>query len=83
MADEQDNLVIRMLRDIRGDTMDTRQRLVRVERHVEEMREQMVTAMGMAGMATVSVEKQGERLDEISDELEALRRRIAALENRT
>jgi polyhydroxyalkanoate synthesis regulator phasin len=82
MAEEQDNLVVRMLREIRSDTQDTRQRLTRVERHIEEIRDQMVTAMGVAGLASVATEKHGEGMDEIRDQIEALRRRVSELEQR-
>lgn len=82
MSDEEDNVVLRLLREIRTDTSDLRQRMGRMERHVEDMREQMTTAMGMAGMATVATERHGQDMDEIRDQLEALRRRVAVLEDR-
>jgi polyhydroxyalkanoate synthesis regulator phasin len=82
MAEEQDNLVLRMLREIRSQQVDDGQRLRRVERHLEEVRDQMVTAMGVAGLASVATEKHGEGMDEIRDQIEALRRRVSELEQR-
>ncbi|MEL7215854.1 MAG: hypothetical protein AAGJ96_07995 [Pseudomonadota bacterium] len=79
MADE-DNIVVRLLREIRGDTSDLKTRMTKMERHLSELREHTVTAMGMAAMASQTTEDRGERLDEITDELEALRRRVADLE---
>ena len=82
MSDDQDNVVLRLLREIRSDTTDLRQRMTRVERHLEEMRDQTKTAIGMAGMAAVASETHGGDMDELRDQLEALRRRVAALEDR-
>ena len=82
MAEEQDNIVIRMLREIRAQQIDDGRRLQRVERHVEELRDQMVTAMGIAGLASVATEKHGEGMDEIRDEIMALKRRVQELEVR-
>jgi len=82
MSDDQDSVVLRFLGDIRSDTTDLRQRMTGMERHVEEMRDKMKTSMGMAGMAAVASERHGEDMDEIRDQLEALRRPVAALEDR-
>lgn len=89
MTEDRENLVVRNLRDMqrgfaevrRSQTADS-QRLTRLDRHVEEMRAEMVTALGMASHAYVTVEKSGENLDEIRDRTRALRRRVADLETR-
>jgi polyhydroxyalkanoate synthesis regulator phasin len=80
MAETENNLVLRLLREIRSQQLDDGRRLQRVERHVDEIREQMVTAMGVAGLASVATEKHGEGMDEIRDEIAALKRRVAELE---
>jgi polyhydroxyalkanoate synthesis regulator phasin len=82
MAETETNLILRLLREIRSDTQDTRQRLSKVERRMDELHEGMVTAMGLAGLANVSTEKHGGDMDEIRDELTALKRRVAELEAR-
>ena len=79
MADE-DNIVLRLLREIRDTQQEDHVRIGKIERHLSELREHTVTAMGMAAMASQTTEDRGERLDEITDELEALRRRVADLE---
>lgn len=83
MAEEhEDYVVLRLPREIRSDTLDTRLRLTRVGRHIEEIREQTVTAMGLAGLASVTTEKHGQGMDDVRNQPEALRRRVADLEAR-
>jgi polyhydroxyalkanoate synthesis regulator phasin len=83
MAEEDKNVVLRLLREIRADTQDTRSRMTKVERRLEELHEGMVTAMGIAGLASVATEKHGEGMDEIRDEIAALKRRVQDLEARS
>lgn len=80
--EEDDNLVLRMLREIRAQQMDDGRRLQRVERKMDELHESVVTAMGIAGLASVATEKHGEGMDEIRDEIAALKRRVQELEAR-
>jgi polyhydroxyalkanoate synthesis regulator phasin len=82
MAELEDNIVLRLLREIRGQQVDDGRRLQRVERHIEEMRDQVATAIGMAGMASAATEQHGEGMDEIRDEIAALKRRVQELEAR-
>ncbi len=82
MGESENKVVLRLLREIRGQQVEDGQRLTRVERHLEEMREQMVAAMGVAGLASVATEKHGEDMDEIRDEIAAPKRRVAELEAR-
>ena len=82
MAETENNLILRLLRDIRGDTQDVRHRMTKVERRLDELPESMVSAMGLAGLASVATEQHGEGMDEIGDQLESLRRRVAELEMR-
>jgi polyhydroxyalkanoate synthesis regulator phasin len=79
---EDDNVVLRLLREIRADTQDTRHRLTKVERKLEELHEGMVQTMGVAALASVSTEQHGEGMDEIRDEIAALKRRVQELEAR-
>lgn len=80
---EDENPILRLLRDIRGDTSDTRLRLGKVERRLDELHEGMVQAMGMAGLASVATEQHGEGMDEIRDDIAASKRRVQELEART
>lgn len=82
MGETENNVVLRLLREIRSDTQDVRQRMTKVERPLDELHEGMVSAMGIAGLASVATEKHGEGMDEIRDEILALKRRVAELEAR-
>ena len=82
MGETESNLILRLLRDIREDTQDTRRRVTKVERRVDELHEGMVSAMGLAGLASVATEQHGEGMDEIRDEITALKRRVQELEAR-
>ena len=83
MAEAEENLILRLLRDIRADTSDVRSRMTKVERRLGELYESTVAAMGMAGLASVATEKHGAGMDEIRDEIAALKRRVQELEART
>ena len=82
MAESEDNIVLRLLREIRNDTSDVRSRMTKVERRLDELHEGMVSAMGIAGLASVATEQHGEGMDEIRDEIAALKRRVQELEAR-
>jgi polyhydroxyalkanoate synthesis regulator phasin len=90
MAEEPDNLIVHLLRELRADLgalkdgqADGNRRLTKIERHIEEMKETLAYTAGVAMHSGVVVEKTGENFDEIRDQLEALRRRVADLEMRT
>jgi hypothetical protein len=80
MAEDDDNVVLRLLREIRSGQEEQSRRLIRVERRVDEMHEGMTTALGMAAHSDVVVEQYGQRFDEVEDQLAALRRRVSDLE---
>ena len=82
MAESEDNIVLRLLREIRNDTSDVRSRMTKVERRLDELHEAVVAAMGIAGLASVATEQHGEGMDEIRDEIAALKRRVQELEAR-
>jgi polyhydroxyalkanoate synthesis regulator phasin len=82
MSEDQDNMVLRLLREIRAQQIEDSRRLVRVERRLDELHESNATALGLAAHANVVVEQSGQRFDELADQIEALRRRVAALEDR-
>jgi len=83
MAESEDNIVLRLLREIRGQQVDDGRRLQRVERRRDELHEAVVAAMGIAGLASVATEQHGKGMDEIRDEIAALKRRVQELEART
>jgi len=82
MGEDEDNVVLRLLCEIRAEQSDQSMRLIRVERRIDEMHENMTTALGMATHSNVVVEQFGQRFDEVQDQLNALRRRVADLESR-
>lgn len=83
MATSYNNVVLRLLREIRAEQHDQSRRMVRVERRLDEMHEGMTTALGMAAHSDLVVEQFGQRFDEFEDQLDALRRRVIDLESRT
>ena len=80
MGETETNLVLRLLREIRAQQVDDGHRLQKVVRRLDELHEGMVSAMGLAGLASVATEKHGEGMDEIRDEIAALKRRVQELE---
>ena len=83
MAEDESNLILRLLREIRADQQNQGKRLVRVERRVDELHENVATALGMAAHSNVVVEQFGQRFDEFEDRLGALQRRVADLETKS
>ncbi|TPE53876.1 hypothetical protein [Amaricoccus solimangrovi] len=79
---EEDDIVLRLLREIRTDQLDQGRRLIKVERRLDEMHEGMTTALGMAAHSNLVAEQFGQRFDEVEDQLNALRRRVSELESR-
>jgi hypothetical protein len=82
MTNGDDNVILRLLREIRADQQDQSKRLIRVERRLDEVHESMTTALGMAAHSNVVVEQFGQRFDEFEDRLAALQNRVAELESR-
>jgi N-methylhydantoinase B/oxoprolinase/acetone carboxylase alpha subunit len=87
MAEDEDNIALHLLRDIRADvrgvhddTGDLRTRMVRMGSRFEELQEATVAAVGWAGFAKSASDCQGEAVDAVRMELEELRARVAALE---
>ena len=77
---EEDNVVLRLLREIRTEQRSQSRDLTTLKRELAELRETTMTSVGMAAHASVVVNQSGERFDELHDELEALKRRVAELE---
>lgn len=90
MAESDDNLVLRLLRGIRAEvgtmrrTLDAQgERLTRMDRNLEDLRETAITAMGYAAHASLVTEKAGERFDYLANVIAARKQRVAELEART
>ena len=88
MAEEQDNLVLRILREIRTEVHDVRTkqdedslRLRSVERTLQDMKESVAVAIGVAGYASSAVERHRQDFDALQEKVALLERRLAALEN--
>jgi hypothetical protein len=87
MTDDDDNLVLRLLREIRSEqsgqrsTMESIQgRITTIERHMEDVKESVAYALGLSAHANVAYETTGQRLDRLSDRVTALEARIESLE---
>lgn len=87
MAENDDNLVLRLLRDIRDklDQHDHRfdelgERMGGFERHAEEMKESVAYALGLSAHANVAYETTGQRLDRLTERLSGLEARVKHLE---
>jgi hypothetical protein len=89
MAEDDDNLVLRLLREIRaeqgeirGDVASIKERMTSYERHVEDMKESVSYALGLSAHANVAYETTGQRLDRLTEQVAGLRARVEELEKR-
>ena len=82
MAEEQDNLVLRLLREIREKQDDDGLRLRNVERTVEEIKDSVAVAMGVAAYSSTATQRHGQDMDVLQEKVALLERRLLALENR-
>ena len=79
MADEPDDLVLRLLREIREDQTDMRHRMGKLERTVTDATELMTQALGMAAFANVRTDRFDDRVAEVEDRMTALETRVREL----
>jgi hypothetical protein len=82
MAEAHENLVLRLLREIREKQDDDSLRLRSVERTLQDVKENVAVAMGVAGDASAAVDRHGQDFDALQEKVALLERRLAALENR-
>jgi hypothetical protein len=86
VAEEQDNMVLHLLREMRGDMQAMRQemaqRFTKLDREFGELREASVLAAGWAGLAKAAADHNGETMDAIRLELDDVQARLAALETK-
>lgn len=87
MSEATDNLVLRLLQDIRAklDQHDLafesiQGRMTGMERHIEDMKESVGYALGLSAHANVAYETTGQRLDRLTDKITGLEQRITTLE---
>jgi hypothetical protein len=87
MAEDDDNLVLRLLREIRSEQATLRStmqgiqgRITTIDRHMEDVKESVAYALGLSAHANVAYETTGQRLDRPSDRVEAPEVRIESLE---
>jgi len=81
MAEEPDNLMLRLLRDIR-DTQDKHSTLLadhsrqfrEIRREMHERQESTATAMGFAGHANIRTESLQKQIDALVERLDRLER---------
>ncbi len=75
MSKEPDNVILRLLREVRDNQKKDSIRLEAIEGRMEEMHETMYSAVGMAAHANI-------RHDSVTDELKTLRKRVEKLEKK-
>ena len=83
MATPTESLVLRILQDIQGELVEHGRKLARLESGQNEIRESIVTALGLGAHANVrndSMEDRLGRLETLKDEVERLKSRVDRLE---
>jgi ubiquinone biosynthesis protein UbiJ len=83
MATPTEDLVLRVLQDIQGTLADHGRKLSRLESGQNEIRESIVTALGLSAHANVrndQMEDRLEKLEAMAGEVAELRARVARLE---
>ena len=83
MADEPDDLVLRLLREIRSEVGEVRDDLADMrkddrarDRRIDEYAELIHQAMGLAAMANIKGENTNERVDFVEDRLTVIEKRL-------
>lgn len=80
MTAEDDNVVLRLLREIRADMGSMTLRMAAIGRHVEDMKESVGYALGLSAHANVAYETTGQRRDRLTERLAGLEARVEELE---
>ena len=80
MVDPDDNVVLRLLREIREEQRELRFGQETLSRKLDDVKETAAYSAGMAVHANVGYETQAERLDRLREDLNEATKRIAALE---
>ncbi len=87
MADETENLILHLLRDIGGEVAEIKQtvskhsvRLEGIDRLLGDLNESVALAMGMAGQSHISQESLGQRIDEMRVDLDHMKERVDEME---
>ncbi len=75
MAKQPDDLVIRILRDIQSTLSDHTKRFEHIEERLDEVREGMLTALGLSSHAHV-------RNDSMKKDINELKKRVKRLETK-
>lgn len=75
-----DNIVLRLLTEIRAKQDDDGLRLQRVERRLDELHESVGMSLGFSAHATQVTEGHGEHFDKVDQAIAELKRRVATLE---
>ena len=75
MAEEPDNVVLMLLREIRTTQTDHGRRLEHIETRIDEMHESMVTGLGLAAHANVRHDTVEKRLTELTKRVDRLEKK--------
>jgi polyhydroxyalkanoate synthesis regulator phasin len=87
MTDDTENLILRLLREIRSDLGDTKgavhrlgERMTTLDRRMVDVQESVALAVGFSVSANAHYETNAERIDRLTETVESLKARIEVLE---
>jgi ubiquinone biosynthesis protein UbiJ len=89
VTEETENLILRLLREIRADVADVRdtqrrhgERMTTLDRRMVDVQESVALAVGFAVSSNAHYETNAERIDRLNETVEALRARVEKLEEK-
>ncbi|MGO9545126.1 MAG: hypothetical protein ACLPPF_10070 [Rhodomicrobium sp.] len=78
MTSERDDLVLKLLRDLRSAVDESRKDMQSMRARIEEMHETSITAMGLAGHANVQHQTVRSEIDDLKERVQRLEEQMAA-----
>ena len=89
MAEETENIVLRLLREIRAEVGETKasmqtlgERMTTLERKMDDVNESVALALGLSAHANVAYETTGQRIDRLTETVADLKARLEKLEEK-
>jgi ubiquinone biosynthesis protein UbiJ len=89
VTEDTENLILRLLRDIRAEQavhsekfVAIEQRMTTLERKMDDVNESVGYALGLSAHANVAYETTGQRIDRLRETVDDLKARVAALETK-
>ena len=87
MTEDTENIVLRLLREIRAKQdehsaqfVSVEQRMTTLERKMDDVNESVAYALGVSAHANIAYETTGQRLDRLTETVADLKARLEALE---